>query len=75
MFKLPLFSRAKLLLAFEYGLILSETAKAQNIELTADIVKKAEIMLENEFRIQSASHLATNTIPNLLTAFELDISK
>lgn len=75
MFKLPLFSRAKLLLAFEYGVILADCAKQNKVEMTPELIKKAEIMIENEFRIQTASKLATNTVPNLLTVFELDISQ
>ena len=75
MWKLPLFGRNKLLLAFEYGLLLQDVATKQGVEMTPELVTRAEIMLENEFRIQTASKLATNIVPNLLTAFELDLSQ
>ncbi len=73
MFKLPFFNRKKLILAFEYGLVLSETAKKQNIEITSEMVDKAERMIENEARTQSDSRMATQMIPNILSIFELDV--
>ncbi len=75
MFKLPLFGKKKLLLAFEYGVIISQLAQEQKIELTPEIIKRAEAMLENEFRTQNATFLSVNITPNLLSAFELDLSK
>lgn len=75
MLKLPFFGRDKLILAFEYGLILAEVAKKQNVELTPEIVIRAEKMLENEFKNQRATFLATNIVPNLMTVFELDVTK
>lgn len=65
----------KILLAFEYGLMLGEVARGMNIELTPEHVKRAEKMIENEFRTQTASFLAGNMQPNLLTVFEFDITK
>lgn len=65
----------KILLAFEYGLNLSECAREMKIELTADHAKRAEEMIQNEFATQNASFLAGNMIPNLMTVFEFDISK
>lgn len=67
--------RAKLLLAFEYGLLLYDVAKQQGVELTPELVTRAEKMIENEFATQDASFLAGNIVPNLLTVFELDITK
>lgn len=67
--------RAKILLAFEYGLNLSEVAREMKIDLTADHIKRAEEMIENEFKTQNASFLAGNMTPNLMTVFEFDISK
>lgn len=68
-------ARAKILLAFEYGILLADVAKQQGVEMTPELVKRAEVMIENEFATQSASHLAGNVVPNLLTVFELDVSK
>lgn len=75
MLKLPIFGKKKLLLAFEYGLILAKTAQEHKIELNADHVKRAEIMIEGEFRNQTVEHNAVNMIPNLLTVFEFDLSQ
>ncbi len=75
MFNLPIFGRKKLLLALEYGILLADVAKAQGVELTPELVERAEIMLENEARTQTASRMATQIVPNLLSVFELDTSK
>ncbi len=76
MFKLPfIFGRKKLLLAFEYGVVIADVARKMKVRMTPELIKKAEIMLEGEFTSQSATHLATNMTPNILSAFELDISK
>ena len=64
--------RAKLLLAFEYGIVLADVAKKQKVKMTPELVARAEVMIENEFSIQTASHLAGNIVPNILTVFELD---
>jgi hypothetical protein len=70
-----LFGRAKLMLAFEYGLQVAEVARAQGLELTPELVEKAEAMLLGEARTQSATHMAVNAVPNLLSAFEIDVTK
>lgn len=69
------FGPKKLLLAFEYGLILSELAHKEGVEVTPEMVKRAEKMIEGEFSTQRATHLAGNIVPNIMTVFELDISK
>jgi hypothetical protein len=68
--KLPLYNKEKLLLAFEYGLTISEVAKGRGVELTPAIVKRAEDLIEKEFRGQTASYNATHMIPNILAVFE-----
>lgn len=73
--KLKAEKRAKLLLAFEYGLLLYDVAKQQGVELTPELVERAEKMIESEFENQTATFLAGNIVPNLLTVFELDVSK
>lgn len=75
MLRLPFFGRKKLLLAFEYGLVIAQTAQAQGIELTPEFVKKAEVMLEGEFKSQTPTHLSVNMLPNVMSVFELDLSK
>lgn len=75
MFGLSIFGKRKLLLAFEYGIAIAQVAYENKVELTPQIVKNAEVMIENEARTQSDSRFATQMIPNILTAFELDITK
>lgn len=75
MLNLPIFNLKKLRLAFEYGLTLAKTAQEMGVELTPEIVARAEVMLENEFKHQTASFCATNIVPNIMTAFELDVRK
>lgn len=69
------YSNEELCLAFEYGLTIAITAHEMKVELTPELVKKAEIMLEGEFTAQSETHLAGNMVPNILSVFELDTTK
>jgi len=70
MINLPFFGKEKLILAIEYGIILSETAKARNIKLTPEMVKKMEEIVLNEFKNKSASRVALEMEPNILAVFE-----
>jgi len=70
-----LYSRKKLLLAFEYGAIIAEVAQKQGVEVTPELMKKAEIMIESEFNKKSPTRLAVDTLPNVLSVFELDLSQ
>lgn len=70
-----IFDREKITLAFEYGLVLSEVANDRKIEITPELVAKAESMLLGEFESQSPTNLAVNMIPNIMSVFELDLSK
>lgn len=63
----------KMLLAFEYGVVLHDVARERGVELTPEMIERAEKMIEGEFFSQKSSHLAGNMVPNLLTVFELDI--
>lgn len=69
------FGLKKLKLAFEYGMVLAKTAQEMKVEITPELMEKAEIMLAGEFSSQSAEQLAIDMAPNILSAFELDISK
>lgn len=75
MFKLPIFGRKKLLLAFEYGMVLAKSAYEMKHEITTELMEKAEIMVEGEFRSQNAEQLAVDMAQNILSAFELDLSQ
>lgn len=72
--KLPFFfGRKKLFLSFEYGVVLSQVAQNQGVELTPEIIEKAERMIENEFKHGNPTRLAVDIIPNILSIFEIDI--
>lgn len=75
MLKLPFFSRQKLLLAFEYGLTIQRVAYENKVEMTQEIVARAEKIVANEFKTQSATFLATNMVPIILAIFEVDTTK
>lgn len=75
MFRLPLFGRKKLLLAFEYGMILAKSANEMEQEITPELMEKAEIMLEGEFRSQSPTQLSVDMAQNILSTFELDMGQ
>lgn len=69
------FGIEKLRLAFEYGLTIQRVAYEQKVEMTPEIVERAERILESEFRSQKATFLATNMVPIILSIFEVDVSK
>lgn len=73
-FKLPFFRKKKLLLAFEYGVIMCETARERGIEVTKEMVARAEEMIENEFVNNDVTHCAMQMLPNVLSVFETDSS-
>jgi hypothetical protein len=70
MIKIPLHSNKKLISAFEYGIILSETAKKRGIELTPEMVKKMEEIILNEFQSKSLIKINLEMEPNILAVFE-----
>lgn len=59
-FKINVFSRQKLLLSFEFAIVLSDVAQQLKIEMTRDIVLRAEQLLENEMRHSTAEGFACN---------------
>lgn len=69
-FKIPLYSNKKLRLAFEYGLVLKETAKVQGVEVTPELIEKAEKVIVSEFSSKSAKRVANDMALNLLAIFE-----
>ncbi len=75
MLKLPFFGKEKLLLSFEYGLTIARVAYENKVELTPEIIVRAEKIIESEFRTQTSTFLATNMVPIILSVFELDISQ
>lgn len=70
MIKLPFFGKKKLLLAFEWGVILADVAREQNTKLTPEIMERAEKIIINEFKSKSPSQLAGHMEVILLSIFE-----
>jgi hypothetical protein len=70
--KIPLFGKKKLLLSFEYAVVLSQVMKDQGKELTPEIVARCENIILKEFSTKSLTKLSTEMIPNLLASIETD---
>ncbi len=75
LFRKLFFQKKKTFLAFEYGLVLAEVAMKQGVELTPELVEKAERMIEGEFQKNGVSRLAVDIVPNIMSVFELDLNK
>jgi hypothetical protein len=67
---LPFFGKQKLLLAFEYGVVLRDTAAEMGVELTPEMVNKAEEMILNEFNGKTPTRLSVDMLTNILAMFE-----
>ena len=67
----PIYGNVELRLSLEFGLILSETAKAKKMELTSDIVVRAEKVLIRELRENGRTKTALNFTPLILAVLEL----
>jgi len=70
MLNLPLYSNQKLLLAFEYGVILSQVAQERELALTPEIITRAEEILLAEFKKNNATKLSTEMITNILAMIQ-----
>lgn len=68
--KIPLYSTKKLLLSFEWGIIIADVAKKQKIKLTPEIVKRAEEVIEKEFKSKTPTQLAGEMEIILLSIFQ-----
>ena len=70
MLNLPFYGNKKLRLAFEMGVMLADVAKKENVEVTPELMKRAEEVIVSEFRTQTPTKLALDVIPNLLAIFQ-----
>lgn len=70
MLNIPLYGKQKLLLAFEYGVILAQVAKEQGIEVTPELVERCEKIISKEFTQKSGDRVALDMVPNLLASIE-----
>ncbi len=66
-------TKQKLLLAFEYAIVIIETANKQKVEIDSTLIGKAQAMIISEFTIHDAQFLATNMIPNVMSIFEINM--
>lgn len=67
---LPFFGSKKLRLGFEFGVIMSEVAKGMNMELTPEMVARAEDILLDQCKTKSAQEFANQMNACALAAFE-----
>ena len=64
------FGKKKALLAFEFAIVLSDTAKQLDIEMTLDIVLRAENLISREMGKSSAERFAGNMNVYILAVLE-----
>jgi hypothetical protein len=70
-FNFPYYTKQELLFCFEFGLVLSETAKAMDKEVTSEVSKRAEDILINELSLHSLEKTAYDFTPLILAALEV----
>lgn len=70
MLHIPLYSQKKLVMAFEYGLVLSEVAKDRKLDLDPQVVARLEEIIKKEFTKKSYTQIALGMVPNILASFE-----
>ena len=70
MLNLPIYSAKKLLLSFEYGIVMSDVAKERGFVLDKETVKRCEEIILNEFTKKNAQRVAIEMVPNILASFE-----
>ena len=68
--RLPVFGKKTVLLSFEFGLVLSETAKDKNIEITPHISAMAEKIFLSELKENGFRKTALNFTPLILACLE-----
>ena len=65
-----IFGKQKLLMALEFGVAISESAKSLNIEVTPKMIKEAEYLLLEECRTGTAEKFACNMTMYTLAVLE-----
>lgn len=64
------YSEKKLLLAFEYGVILADMARTMNKELSKEAVTRLEEIIKKEFTKKNPTRLSVDMVVNILAALE-----
>ena len=65
-----IYGNRKLIAALEYGLVIGDVAKNNNITITEEMVSNIENMIINEFSSKNVEKLAVEMIPNILSCFD-----
>jgi len=74
--KLPsIYGEKTLKIAFEFGLVLSETANKLKIEVTPEISARAEEILVKELKMNGTKKTAMNFVPLIMAILEVDETK
>ena len=66
----PVYGKKTLRIAFEFGMVLSETAKKLKIKMTAEKVATAEEILIRELKENGLEKTALNMLPLILAILE-----
>jgi hypothetical protein len=69
--RFPIYGNRTVKIAFEFGLVLSEVAKKEKINLTMETSTRAENILIQELRTKGFKKTSLNFIPLILAALEL----
>jgi len=70
--KIRIYGDKTLKIAFEFGVVLSETSRKMNIEVTEKIVVRAENVLINEIKENGFKKTALNFTPLILAVLEIE---
>jgi len=68
---IPIYFKRDVLLAFEFGVLLSEASKDLKMVLTPEIMERAEKIFMSEIRKNGFEKTARNFQPLLLACFEV----
>ncbi len=64
------FGKQKTVLAFEFGIVLSDVAKTLGIEMTSELAARAETLLVHELRHHDSQYFACNMNVFILALLE-----
>lgn len=64
------FGKKKILLAFEYGLVMADVAEKMKYEITPEVVKRAEEIVMDQCQKSSTQEMAVDMVPNILAIFQ-----
>jgi len=70
--KLNIYTKQEVIMGLEFAIILSDTARALDIELGARSIERAEEIYINELKENGVGKTALNFIPLLMTILEED---